>query len=177
MPTLPPRRALPAERRARDSCVEPLRPDTSGLSHKWMDTSRNVLAAAASLVAAVVCVVPAMATQDGGPLYTCVDPAVTRTLDVGATVCDAAPTETLTQRVEVDNLQLRAGALVTEVIAEGLAQVAGLRPGDVIYRVAGRDVDNTVEATARLSLLQGSADTVVNFLRRGRPYRVKIRRP
>ena len=92
-------------------------------------------------------------------------------------MCDAAPTETLTQRVEVDNLQLRAGALVTEVIAEGLAQVAGLRPGDVIYRVAGRDVDNTVEATARLSLLQGSADTVVNFLRRGRPYRVKIRRP
>ena len=59
----------------------------------------------------------------------------------------------------------------------GIAQVAGLRAGDVIYRVGGVDVEDNVEAAARLSLLVESADTVVNFLRGGRPYLVRLRRP
>ncbi len=138
--------------------------------------TQNVPVAAASLVAAMLSV-PLVATQDGDALYACVDAALTRTLEIGATVCDAAPTDALTRRLEVDNLQLRAGALVTDVAADGISQRAGLHAGDVIYRVGGVDVDNNVEATARLSLIQESADTVVNFLRRGRPYRVKLRRP
>ncbi len=141
------------------------------------DTSRNLRAAAASLVAAMVCVAPVVATQDGEPLYTCVDAARTRTLEIGATVCDAAPTDALTQRIEVDNLQLRTGALVIEVAADSVLQTAGLQEGDVIYRVGGVDVENNVEVTARLSLVEEDADTVVNFLRRGRPYRLKIRLP
>ena len=138
--------------------------------------TRHVLVAAGSLVVAV-CAAPISATQDADPLYACVDRAGTRTLEIGATVCDAAPTDLLTQRIEIDNLQLRTGALVTEVVAAGVAQVAGLEVGDVIYRIGGVDVENNVEATARLSLIKKTADTVVNFLRRGRPYRVKIRRP
>ncbi len=133
--------------------------------------------AAAGLVVAMLTVAPAVATQDGDALYMCVDAAVTRTLEIGATVCDAAPTDALTRRIEVDNLQLRAGALVIEVALDSISQRAGLEEGDVIYRVGGVDVDNNVEATARLSLIQESADTVVNFLRRGRPYRVKLRQP
>ena len=139
--------------------------------------TRNAGLAAVSLVAAMLSVTSEVETQDGEALYTCVDPAVTRALDIGATVCDAAPTDALTQRLEIDNLQLRAGALVTDVAADGISQRAGLQAGDVIYRVGGVDVDDDVEVTARLSLLQRSSDTVVNFLRRGRPYRVKIRRP
>ena len=137
---------------------------------------RNVLVAAATLVATLLSVAP-VATQDGEALYACVDVAVTRTLEIGATVCDAAPTDALTRRIEVDNLQLRAGALVTDVAADGISQRAGLQAGDVIYRVGGVDVDNNVEAAARLSLIQKSADTVVNFLRGGRPYRLKLRQP
>ena len=133
--------------------------------------------AAASLVAALVCVATVVATQDGEPLYTCVTPAITRTLEIGATICDAAPTDALAQRITVDNLQLRTGALVTEVAADSVLQIAGLEEGDVIYRVGGVGVDNNVEATARLSLIEEAADTVVNFLRRGRPYRLKIRLP
>ena len=140
------------------------------------NTSRNVLVAAASLVTTVLLVAP-VAAQDGDAFYTCVDAAVTRTLEIGATVCDAAPTAALTRRIEVDNLQLRAGALVTEVAVDSISQRAGLQEGDVIYRVGGVDVDNNVAVTARLSLIQESADTVVNFLRRGRPYRVKLRQP
>ena len=125
----------------------------------------------------MTCAATAVAMQESEPLYTCVAPAATRTLEIGATICDAAPTDALTQRIEVDNLQLRAGALVTEVAADSVLQIAGLHEGDVIYRVGGVDVDNNVEATARLSLIERASDTVVNFLRRGRPYRVKIRRP
>ena len=137
--------------------------------------SRNMLTAAGSLVVAI-CAAPAVAMQDGEPLYACVDAAATRTIEIGATVCDAAPTEALTRQIESANLQLRTGALVTEVASGDLAQTAGLQAGDVIYRVGGVDVDDNVEATARLSLIDETADTVVNFLRRGRPYRVKIRR-
>ena len=137
----------------------------------------NALTVAVSLVAAMTCAATAVAMQDGEPLYICVSPAATRDLEIGATICDAAPTDALTQRIEVDNLQLRAGALVTEVAADSVLQMAGLQEGDVIYRVGSVDVDNNVEATARLSLIERASDTVVNFLRRGRPYRVKIRRP
>ena len=120
---------------------------------------------------------PLAAAQNDDRLYRCADPADTRAVDVGATICDAAPTDALTGRLEVDNLQLRAGALVTEVAAAGIAGTAGLAAGDVIYRVGGVDVEDTVETAARLSLITREADTVVNFLRRGRPYRVKLRQP
>lgn len=118
-----------------------------------------------------------LAAQSDDALYLCVNDSDTRTLDIGATVCDAAPTDALTQRMEVDNLQLRAGALVTDVTVGDVAQIAGLAPGDVIYRIGGVDVEDNVLAAARLSLLMSDTDTVVNFLRRGRPYRVKLRLP
>jgi C-terminal processing protease CtpA/Prc len=137
----------------------------------------NALIVAGSLVVALTCASTAVATQDAEPLYVCATPAGTRTLEIGATVCDAASTDALTDRIDVDNLQLRAGALVTEVAADSVLQIAGLQEGDVIYRVGGVDVDDNVTVAARLSLIEEAADTVVNFLRRGRPYRVKIRRP
>ena len=115
--------------------------------------------------------------QTGDALYVCADPDATRATDIGATICDATPTDTLAARLEPDNLQLREGALVTEVSPGGIAQVAGLQAGDVIYRVGGVDVEDDVEATARLSLLVEGADTLVNFLRGGRPYLVRLRRP
>ena len=121
--------------------------------------------------------VASIAAQSGDALYLCMSDSDTRSLDIGATVCDAAPTDSLTQRMEVDNLQLRAGVLVTDVTVGDMAQIAGLAPGDVIYRVGGVDVGDNVLAAARLSLLMADTDTVVNFLRRGRPYRVKLRLP
>ncbi len=137
----------------------------------------RILRTATSSLAVAACTTLAAMAQDAETLYVCVDDTVTRTIEIGATICDAAPTDELTARMEADNLQLRSGALVTEVVTGGLAAVAGLQAGDVIYRVGGADVDDNVEATARLSVIEDSADTVVNFLRRGRPYRVKLRRP
>ena len=138
--------------------------------------NRQLIAVAGSLVL-VVCAAPVTATQDAEPLYVCATPAGTRTLEMGITICDAAPTDALKERMEVNNLQLKAGVLVTDVVTDSVLQIAGLEADDVIFRVGGVDVANGVEVTARLSLIEEAADTVVNFLRRGRPYRVKIRRP
>ena len=141
-----------------------------------MPTLRHALAAG-GLGLALIWTAATTPAQTGDALYVCADPDATRDIDIGATICDAAPTGALTARLEPDNLQLREGALVTEVSPGGIAQVAGLRAGDVIYRVGGVDVEDNIEATARLSLLGESADTVVNFLRGGRPYLVRLRRP
>lgn len=119
----------------------------------------------------------AAADRTDDALYVCADAGAVRTVDIGAAICDATPTDALTRRLEPDNLQLRQGALVTGVSDGGIAHAAGLRAGDVIYRVGGVDVEDNIETTARLSLIGDRADTLVNFLRGGRPYLVKLRRP
>ena len=139
--------------------------------------TRHLLMAAGSLVAALACAATAVATQESDVLYTCAGTAVGEASEIGATLCNAAPTDTLTRRIEVDNLQLRSGALITDVDRDGVGEIAGLRAGDVIYRVGGAYVTDAEEATARIALIERASDTVVNFLRRGRPYRVKIRQP
>ena len=141
-----------------------------------MPTLRHALAAG-SLGLALIWTAAVTHGQTGDALYVCANPGDTRDIDIGATICDAAPTDALMVRLEPEYLQLREGALVTEVSPGGIAQVAGLQAGDVIYRVGGVDVEDNVEATARLGLLVESADTVVNFLRGGRPYLVRLRRP
>ncbi len=140
-----------------------------------MPTLRHALAAGGFGLALLWAT--AAPAQSNDALYVCADPDATRTIDIGAAICDATPTSVLTERLEPDNLQRREGALVTEVSPGGIAQVAGLRAGDVIYRVGGVDAENGVEVAARLGLLVDSADTVVNFLRGGRPYLVRLRRP
>ena len=94
----------------------------------------------------------------------------------GLDLCDAEPTPLLAERAEPDNLQTRDGALVVDVEEGGIAAVAGVQPGDVIYRVAGVDVPGAADAGAGLADVGTDSDTQINFLRRGRPYRIKLRR-
>ena len=133
---------------------------------------RNILAACGL---AVVAASPSTQTQE--TLYVCVDQTNTLTIAIGITICDAAPTEALQRRLDEDHLHLRPGALVTEVAEDTVAQVAGLQSDDVIYRVGGINVGDQNETNAHLELIQDTADTVVNFLRDGRPYLVRLRRP
>ena len=109
-------------------------------------------------------------------LYTCTAEPPRATQVLGLTLCDAEPTAELSARAASDNLQQREGALVLDLEANGLSDEAGLHAGDVIYRVGGVDVAGAEAAAESLAEVQSRADTVVNFLRRGRPYRVKLRR-
>ena len=109
-------------------------------------------------------------------LYRCADGATVEVPVLGIDLCDAAPTPRLAERAEPDNLQTRDGALVVEVDDAGIAAIAGVQPGDMIYRVAGVDVPGADDAGAGLATVGTDSDTQINFLRRGRPYRIKLRR-
>ena len=112
---------------------------------------------------------------DDTVLYSCAEGTDAHAALVGARLCDAEPTATLTSRSAEDNLQVREGALVTTLDTPGISQTAGLAQNDVIYRVGGVDVDTAEAAAEQLALVKTTQDTVVNFLRGGRPYRVTLR--
>ena len=109
-------------------------------------------------------------------LYRCVAATTVAVASLGIDLCDAEPTPLLAARAEPDNLQTRAGALVAAVDDGGIAAVAGVQPGDMIYRVAGVDVAAADEGVPGLTRVGTDSDTQINFLRRGRPYRIKLRR-
>ena len=109
-------------------------------------------------------------------LYRCADGTTVAVAALGLDLCDAAPTPRLAERAEPDNLQTRDGALVVEVDDGGVAAIAGVQPGDMIYRVAGADVPGAEDAGVGLAAVGTDSDTLINFLRRGRPYLVKLRR-
>lgn len=114
--------------------------------------------------------------QEGArELYVCDGDTRAEAAGVGLTLCDGEPTPGLLAQAEAENLQVREGALVTAVEADGIAGVAGLRAGDMIYRVGGNDVPDAAATADRLARIAARADTVVNFLRGGRPYLIKLR--
>jgi len=115
-------------------------------------------------------------TTDAAELYACTDTSSTGVPEAGITVCDATGTPALARRSESDNLQSREGALVVFLEDDGVSAKAGLQPGDVLYRLGGVDVDTAETAAEILSRIGTRSDTIVNFLRDGRPYRVKLRR-
>ncbi len=135
------------------------------------------LTAGAAIAGATLPIAGGRSSQAEDPvLYRCADAAYVEVDPLGLTLCDAAPTDPLRARAEADNLQVRSGALVVSVAPGGLAAREGLLPKDVIFRVAGSDVDGGGPAATYLSAVAAESDTVVNFLRAGRPYRVKLRR-
>ncbi len=136
--------------------------------------ARSALATAAVVLA--LAATPA-AQSDRPPFYACIEEtmAVEAPL-VGIELCDAAPTEALLARAVEDNLQVLNGALVVSADPNGVGATEGLQPGDVIYQVARVVVTNAEAAAERLEGIVTERDTVANFLRGGRPYRVKLRR-
>ena len=127
------------------------------------------------LLALFVSTGTAAAQTDTPALYVCGSWTNTQAVIVGVTLCDAEPTAELSRRAEEDNLQVREGALVVELEPNGVSDEAGLQPGDMLYRVGGTDVGDADAAAGSLAEVRTASDTVVNFLRRGRPYRVKLR--
>lgn len=114
--------------------------------------------------------------QDDADLYACGDAPQVESALAGLMLCDGLPTEALAARAGPENLQVREGALVAELRPGGISGVAGMHAGDLIYRIGGVDVGDARAAAENLERVGPRADTVVNFLRGGRPYRVKLRR-
>ena len=135
-------------------------------------TSALALAGVAGSVAAPL---PSGAPPAEEVLYRCAARTTVEVESLRLDLCDAQATPLLAARAEPDNLQIRDGALVVEVEDDSIAAVAGVQAGDMIYRVAGVDVAGADDAGAGLASVGTDSDTQINFLRRGRPYRIKLR--
>ena len=138
---------------------------------------RQTLVVAGFLTVSIVSHVSAARgqTAETTQLYACSDATSAGVPELGVTLCDATATPELERRSEADNLQSREGARVVSLDDAGVSARAGLQSGDVIYRVGGVDVDTAEAAADVLSQIGTRSDTIVNFLRGGRPYRVKLR--
>ena len=134
------------------------------------------MSAAAAVLLLIALQAGAGAQERASDLYACDGEPRAEAGAVGLTLCDGEPTPDLLAQAEADNLQVREGALVTAAVVDGVAGIAGMQAGDLIYRVGGADVADAGSAAGRLGLIETRADTVVNFLRGGRPYRIKLRR-
>ena len=108
-------------------------------------------------------------------LYTCQDEFRKEISLFGLTVCDAKLSENLSAHIQEENLQTRSGILVVVVKNGGISNIAGLQENDLIYRIGGSDIIETKSAITSFNRISVQADTVINFLRGGRPYRIKIR--
>lgn len=108
-------------------------------------------------------------------LYACAESTTADVALVGVTICDAQPTAELARRATLENLQIREGAIIVQLDPKGVSSTSGLQTGDMIYRVGGIDVPHAEAAVEHLARVGRAADTVVNFLRGGRPYRIKLR--
>jgi Do/DeqQ family serine protease len=75
------------------------------------------------------------------------------------------PRDLTAEIAESFGLPVKAGVLITGVLQDGPAQKGGLRPGDVVVRIGGAPVANTVELLASVSALKPQAQTVVGVQR------------
>ena len=145
------------------------------LAVTWVTAGVGLMLAGAALGHAIV-PAPAVAQMSHAPLYRCVEETDVAVAIVGLVLCTAEPTPLLHERAVPENLQVRDGALVVTVGDGGRAAVEGVQAGDMIYRVAGEDIADADTAGKRLGNVVSESDTMINFLRRGRPYRIKLRR-
>jgi Do/DeqQ family serine protease len=67
------------------------------------------------------------------------------------------------------NLPIKQGVLITGVLYSGPASAAGMRPGDVVVKIAGAPVANTSQLLNAVAALQPQATAVVSVLRGDTP--------
>ena len=64
------------------------------------------------------------------------------------------PNELSPELAETFGVKARSGVIITGVLQNGPAALAGIRPGDVITKVAGNDVSNVSELLSRVASLK-----------------------
>ena len=63
------------------------------------------------------------------------------------------------------NLPIKQGVLITGVLHSGPASAAGIRPGDVVVRIAGTPVSNTAQLLSAVAALRPTAHAMVSVQR------------
>jgi serine protease DegQ len=73
------------------------------------------------------------------------------------------------------NLPITEGVLITGVLHEGPASVAGMKPGDVVVQVAGRPVRNTSQLLNAVAALQPSSVAVIAVQRGNKALELNVK--
>ena len=82
-----------------------------------------------------------------------------------------APAETAAQTL---SLPVKQGVLITGVLQNGPASQAGIRPGDVVVRVADRPVTNTAELLTAVAALPPQSQAAIDIQRGEQSLSVKV---
>ena len=72
------------------------------------------------------------------------------------------------------NLPVRSGVLITGVLADGPASGGGMRPGDVVMRVADSPVNNTAQLLSAVAALKPNTKAVIGVQRGDRALDVTL---
>jgi serine protease DegQ len=76
------------------------------------------------------------------------------------------PADLSPELMETFGVKARKGVLITGVLQSGPAAQAGVRPGDVVVQVAGKDVGNVSELLSTVASLKPGAATQFKLQRR-----------
>ena len=84
------------------------------------------------------------------------------------------PRDLTPEIAETFNLPIKQGVLITGVLQNGPASAGGLRPGDVVVKVAGIPVVNTVQLLAAVAALKPQAPAVIGVQRGDKTIDLKV---
>ena len=76
------------------------------------------------------------------------------------------PLEITPELAETFGLKQTEGVIVTGVLQGGPAAKAGVKPGDIITRVAGQDIGNVSELLTRIAALTPGKQAKIDVMRR-----------
>jgi Do/DeqQ family serine protease len=75
------------------------------------------------------------------------------------------PRDLTAEIAESFGLPVKAGVLITGVLQDGPASKGGLRPGDVVVKIAGAPVANTAQLLSAVAALKPQSDAVIGVQR------------
>ncbi len=72
-------------------------------------------------------------------------------------------------------IKVTKGVIVADVVKQGPAEQAGLKRGDIIQTLDGKDIENAGELSRRIAALKPGTEVSLGLIRNGKPLAVKVK--
>ena len=84
------------------------------------------------------------------------------------------PNDLSPELAETFGVDLNQGVIITGVLQNGPAAKAGIRPGDVIVKIAGKPVVDVAQLLAQVSVLKPGSNTRFSVVRKGQQVEIDV---